>query len=50
MKTYVIKIQAEGINHEQIITDDEDLQVLLSVLKKIETSATKTIAEIGKTS
>jgi len=39
MKSYKINIRGLGINHWQIITDKNDLEILMAVLKKIENQA-----------
>lgn len=43
MKRYVVKIYANGISHEQVVSDLDDLKILLTVLDKIENDATKNI-------
>lgn len=48
MKTYIVKIQSEGVYHHQIISDEDDLAILMAVLKKIELGSAKAVNDFNK--
>lgn len=39
-KTYIVKIEAEGVFHHQVIADEDDLKILEAVIAKLRRSAT----------
>ena len=41
-------IIAGGINHRQVVVNDDDLQILLAVLKKIEHSAEQQVKNLNE--
>lgn len=46
MKTFVVKIlTSEGLEHHQLIADEDDVTILMEVMKKIERRANKLKAE-----
>lgn len=46
MKTFVVKIlTSEGLEHHQLIADEDDVTILMEVIKKIERRANKLKAE-----
>ena len=47
MKTFVVKIlTSEGLEHHQLIADEDDVTILMEVIKKIERRANKLKAEV----
>lgn len=47
MKTFVVKIlTSEGLEHHQLIADEDDVTILMEVMKKIERRANKLKAEV----
>lgn len=38
-KTYIVKISADGIDHHQLICEQDDIEILMRVLNKVEKNA-----------
>lgn len=49
MKTYIIKItDSSGMEHHHMIEDENDLQILKTVLNRVEKLATQKVNELSK--
>lgn len=48
MESYIIKIiDSTGIEHHHLIEDENDLQILKAVLKRVEKLATQKVSELS---